>query len=121
MSLAAGNRDTYLTIWTVTDSTADAAGGINPVPVKKCHAWGEIKAFVPGPNAAGVKGQREEWNSFHQITNANYVVTIPYISGVSATDQITGRFRGQTFTMNIAGDPLINGGDLIIPVRLVVN
>ena len=116
MTLPAGKRSSYLTIWTVSDSTADAAGGVSPVAVKKCNAWGEVKAFVPGNNAAAIRGQNEAWASFHMNVNANFIITIPYVPGILATDKITQTTRAGNVTYQIAGQPLDDGGDLIIPV-----
>jgi hypothetical protein len=116
MTLPAGKRSSYLTVWTVTDSTADAAGGVSPVATKRCNAWGEVKAFVPGANAAAIRGQNEAWASFHMNVNANFIITIPYVSGIEATDKITEITRSGTLTYQVAGQPLDNGGDLIIPV-----
>ena len=121
MTAPAGRRNSYLTIYTQTATTGDGAGQVVETFTKKCNAWGAVSAYVPGQNATAVRGQREQWANYHMNVDAQFVITIPYVSGLSADDRITEIDRnGDTVTYNIAGEPLPSGGDLIIPVAQVV-
>ena len=122
MSLPAGKRSTYLTVWrdasTIPSSTADT-GQMVETSVKVCNVWGELKAAIPASNAVAVKGQTEEWGGYHVNVNAKYIVTIPYTPDIEATDYFTALFRGTTYRYNIAGAALFNGNDMIFAVSLV--
>ena len=120
MTTPAGQRDAYLTIWTETSSTGDAAGQLVPSYTRLWNVWGQLTSSVPPNNASGVKGQTESWQSYHVNVDARYVAIIPYFPGLAATDRITEQTRSGTYTYEIAGDPISDGDELIVPLNLVV-
>ena len=120
MTVPAGNRSSYLTIYRESSTTADAAGQLVPTFTKLCNAWGEIRSAIPPANAAGIRGQTERWAGYHMNVDAQFVITIPYPDvDIVATDKITETWRDSTVTYQIAGQPLDNGGELLIPVSEV--
>ncbi len=122
MPIGAGKRDHYLTIWkdvsTVPSATAET-GQMIETERKVCNAWAALSAFVPNTNATAVKGQTEVWNSYHMSVDAKYVLIMPWVPDIDATCWATETdSRGRKTRYNFAGNPLDDGGDLIIPVNM---
>lgn len=124
MTTPAGDRDTYLTLWrnsaTVPGSTA-ATGQMVETATKVGYVWGKISSAMPPVNAAGIKGQNENWASYHVNVDARYVITVPY-GGIDPQpdDWFTAHFRGVDYRYDIAGQPIYDGGDLHIPANQTV-
>lgn len=117
----AGLRDCYLTVWTKTSSTGDAAGQLVPSYTKKWNLWGQISNAMPAAaGAAGVRGQSESWATYHMNVDAKYVARVSYFPGLAATDKISEQTRSGTVEYEIAGDPISDGDELIIPLALKV-
>lgn len=120
MTTPAGQRDAYLTIWTESSSTGDAAGQLVPSYTRKWNVWGKLTSGMPVGNAAGVKGQAESWQAYHMNVDARYVAIIPYVPGLAATDKVSEQTRSGTVEYQIAGDPISDGDELIVPLALKV-
>lgn len=121
MTTPAGLRDSYLTIWTESSSTGDAAGQLVPSYTRKWNVWGKVSSGMPAASgAAGVKGQSESWQTYHVNVDAKYVAIIPYVPGLVATDRLTEQTRSGTYTYEISGDPISDGDELIVPLALKV-
>src|SRR5262245_7467125 len=88
----AGHRDTLLTLWREVSSVPGASDNTGQMVAsyqKIGNAWGSVTSAQPPPNAAGIKGQTEEWASYHMNVNAKYVITIDYRGDLQATDRFT--------------------------------
>ena len=120
MTIPAGLRDTYITIWKESATTPDATGQIVPSYTKKCNAWARFTTVAATPNSATLKAAKESWIGSRVNADALWVVTIPYIEGIETTDRVSEVDRGTTYTYEIAGPPFSDGGDLIFPVAEVV-
>jgi hypothetical protein len=122
MPVGAGKRDHFLTIWkdvsTVPGATANT-GQMVESQQRVCDVWASVAAFVPSANSSAVRGQSESWNSFHMNVDAKFVLTFPWVPDLDATCWATEvDRRGRTTRYNFAGEPLDDGGDLIVPVAM---
>ena len=120
MTVPAGQRGSYITIWKEDATTPDATGQIVPNYTKKCNAWARFTTVAAKETSAKIAAAKEAWIGSRVDAGVAWVVTIPYIDSVEATDRVTYQFRGTNYVYEIAAPPIIDGGDLIFPVSEVV-
>ncbi len=121
MTIPAGRRSSYLTMWLESSSSADAAGQFVPTYTKVCNVWGEVTLAAPPISATRIKGSQEEWVGYTQAQTVTHLVSIPFIPNyIGATGKFTETIRGTVFTYQVAGAPMI-GSDIQYPVKEVVD
>lgn len=129
MSIPAGERSQYLTLWkevsVVPGATENTGQSVQAWTVYG-HAWGAIyEATQAGlalltplmhrhDKSASPSGNVEQWLSFHKQVIASSVITIPYMDGVDETMRISREHRGERITYEITGPPLDLNSNLVI-------